>query len=143
MFDRRREIRTDSATLGAILIVMGWYASPLQPMDTLFTRVLVAQGLETTWAVAMMVAGVLKISLSLIARPPKWLLPHWERISAITTVSIVMISWWTFFQFAVEWLFTPTVLALGVIGCGALATLVRDAVKKRALRCQHGLARAF
>ena len=139
MIDRRRsEFRTDSATLGAILVVMGWFASPWQPDDTLFTRVLSAHGLEHVWGIVMMLTGGAKIVVSLVIKPRPSILPYWDRIKVTTTLLLVFVSSWTFLHFVEAALYTPTVLALGVIAIGALATLIRDATTRRGLRCRYG-----
>jgi len=135
---RRREIRTDSATLGLVLMLMGWYASPWQPIDTLFTRVLASQGLETTWALALMIVGGLKVWISVAVNVPIRIESSWQSITSGTNIAIAMICWWTFLQFIEQGLMTPTVLAMGVIGAGSMATLIRDAIKKKSLRCRHG-----
>jgi hypothetical protein len=139
VIDRRRsEFRTDSATLGAILVVMGWFASPWQPDETLFTRVLASQGLEHVWGIVMMLTGGAKIVVSLVLVPRPWIEPYWDRIKVTTTLLLVFVASWTFLHFVEAELYTPTVLALGVIAFGALATLIRDATTRKALRCRYG-----
>jgi hypothetical protein len=139
VIDRRRsEFRTDSATLGAILLVMGWFASPWNGDDTLFTRVLASQGLEHAWGIIMMLTGGAKIVVSLVLIPRPWIEPYWDRIKVTTTLLLVFVASWTFLHFVEAELYTPTVLALGVIAFGALATLIRDATTRKALRCRYG-----
>ena len=139
MIDRRRsELRTDSATLGLVLMVMGWYASPWQPMDTTFTRVLDKQGLEDWWGILLLLIGTLKVFVSVVTHRPTWLEKHWRHAQKTTSLLIVFISFWTFFHFVEAGLFTPTVLAMGVIGAGTLATMIRDAITKKSLRCRYG-----
>ena len=139
MLDRRRsEFRTDSATLGMILVVMGYFASPWQPDDTLFTRVLSEQGMEHVWGIVMMLTGAAKITVSLVMEPRPSILPYWDRIKVTTTLLLVFVSSWTFLHFVEAAIYTPTVLALGVIAFGALATLIRDSTTKKALRCRYG-----
>jgi hypothetical protein len=118
--------------------VMGWFASPWQPDDTLFTRVLSQQGLEHVWGIVMMLTGGAKIVVSLVMQPRPSILPYWDRIKVTTTLLLVFVSSWTFLHFFEANIFTPTMLALGVIGVGALATLIRDATTKKALRCRYG-----
>ncbi len=138
MIDRRRsEIRTDTATLGLVVFVMGLYASPFSPMDTLFTKILGDAGLEYLWAFLMMLTGVCKICTGVISHPPLWIERHWPAFLTYTNLAMVFVSWWTFLQFVAAEQYTPTVLALGAIGFGALGTLIRDAIKKKQLRCRY------
>lgn len=135
---RRPEIRTDSATMGAIIFVMGWYASPWQPRDTLFTQVLASQGLEDAWGITMMVVGILKFLTAVVIWIPDKAKQHWDKGVIFVSLAQFFVCAWTFLQFADKQLWTPTVLAMGVIAAGASATLVRDAWKKRNLRCRYG-----
>jgi hypothetical protein len=117
---------------------MGFFASPWNGDDTLFTRVLAAQGLEHVWGIVMMMTGGAKIVVSLVLIPRPWIETYWDRIKVTTTLLLVFVSSWTFLHFVEAALYTPTVLALGVIAFGALATLIRDATTRRGLRCRYG-----
>lgn len=125
MRDRRRSrLRIHTLTLGALLAVMGMYA--FAPMDTLFTSVLAHQGLEETWGVAMIAAGVtLGVSSTMSGRYARW----------SGNVAAMMASGWTFSLCWTSGLLTPTVAACGVISIGCGATMIRDALAGQRYRC--------
>jgi hypothetical protein len=94
--------------------------------------------LEHAWGIIMMLTGGAKIVVSLVLIPRPWIEPYWDRIKVTTTLLLVFVASWTFLHFVEAELYTPTVLALGVIAFGALATLIRDATTRKALRCRYG-----
>jgi len=127
---RHQDIKTDSLIVAGILMTMGWYASPWQPLDTLFTQRLAQQGLETTWASLFWVAGLMKATVAILrSRGPRCLCfaANW-----VTT----LIGLWTGFLF-IAGPMTPTIMACWVIGFGALASMVRDVKQGKKMRSAY------
>lgn len=128
---RHQDIKTDSLIVAGILLTMGWYASPWQPLDTLFTQHLARQNLETVWAFLFTLAGLMKGAVAILrSRGPRWLCFAANWITAL-------IGLWTGLLF-VSGPSTPTIMACWVIGLGSLASMFRDARQQQKLRGIYG-----
>jgi len=131
--DRRcNEIRPDSIAVAGILLTFGWYASPYNPIDTLFTQTLARLGLETFWSVLFVVAGFLKMTSAI------WCCscPLWISFSANWLTAMACL--WTGFMFWKMGPITPTTAACWVIGACAVLALYRNARQKQRLRVSYG-----
>ncbi|MEK9809112.1 MAG: hypothetical protein VW362_01595 [Candidatus Nanopelagicales bacterium] len=128
---RRQDIKTDALIVAGILLTMGWYASPWQPIDTLFTQSLARLGLETTWALLFSIAGTLRAYVAIMrGKAPRWacFVANW--FSAL-------IGLWTGLLF-IHGPTTPTIMACWVIGVGSLVSLFRDARQQQKMRSTYG-----
>lgn len=133
---RHQDIRPDTLIVAGILFAMGWYASPWQPMDTLFTQTLARLNLEDPWAFLFMVAGILKAASAVMRNA----CPMWLSFSANWLSALICI--WTGIIFAKYGPLTPTIAACWVIGVGSLASLYRNARQKQRIRMLNNGARA-
>jgi hypothetical protein len=128
---RRQDVKTDSLIVAGILLAMGWYASPWQPIDTLFTQLLAKQQLENLWAFLFFCAGSAKATVAVArSRAPRWMCFVANWLSALAGL-------WTGLLF-IGGPLTPTVLACWVIGLGSLISMFRDARQQQKLRSIYG-----
>ena len=125
---RHQDIKPDSLIVAGILLTLGWYASPWQPLDTFFTQTLARLGLEYFWSFLFTVAGMLKlVASSWRCQCPSLLTWCANWITAIVTL-------WTGFIFVAYGPLTPTTAACWVIGIGSVASLYRNARQKQRIR---------
>jgi hypothetical protein len=128
---RRQDIKTDSLIVAGILMTMGWYASPWQPLDTSFTQHLARQGLEGLWGALFWIAGGMKLAVAILrARGPRWLCFASNWVTAL-------IGLWTGLLF-IGGPATPTIMACWCIGLGSLASMFRDARQQQKMRSIYG-----
>lgn len=118
--DRRKDSpRSGMATIGALIIMMGFYV--FGPQETLFTNTLARLGIEYFWGSLMIAVGLIHMTSAFM---PHIRLFNWF---AHTVTSIV--TAWTFFLMTSMGTNTPTINACLVIAIGSAITMLKDALE--------------